>query len=186
MANALSGAKSVAMLKDIAAMLTVPTGGDRMSLEARVIEFLVKPSGSSAPSKKKHKKSSKKNKHTAASTTTSSRRNSSAGSGFSHFLKQRMPEVIEQAGGSMSARDVTELLTLEWKNMSHDERSEYEPKTERVIDEEPRIHKVISKNKSPRKSESTEEEGTDSSSSDSDSFSGSSDSSSSSGSDSDE
>ena len=186
MANALTGAKSVAMLKDIAVMLSVSTGGDRMSLEARIIEFLVKPSGSSAPSKKRQKKSSNKHKHTAASTTTWSRRNSSAGSGFSQFLKQRMPEVIDQAAGSMSARDVTDLLTLEWKNMSHDERSEYEPKTERVIDEEPRIHKVIRKKKSPRKSESTEEQATDSSSSDSGSSSGSSDRSSSSGSDSDE
>lgn len=115
MANALSGAKSVAMLKDICSTLNLATGGDRASLEERIVDFLVKPTGSTIATKKKKKQKSVSKENKGKSET-------GGGEGFSAFLNKRFPEIKHQAEGSMTARDITELLTLEWKNMSSNER----------------------------------------------------------------
>jgi hypothetical protein len=115
MENALSGAKSVAMLKDICSTLNLATGGDRASLEERIVDFLVKPTGSTIATKKKKKQKSVSKKNKGKSET-------GGGEGFSAFLNKRFPEIKHQAEGSMTARDITELLTLEWKNMSSNER----------------------------------------------------------------
>ena len=131
MASALTGAKSVGMLKDICAILSLATGGDRSSLEKRILDFLVKPTGSTsaAPSKKPKKKVMMKQKETKTNKT------SSQGGGFGAFLSKRIPEVKRQAEGSMTAKDITEILTFEWKNMSLQERAAYESKKDGIVRE---------------------------------------------------
>ena len=179
MANALSGAKSVAMLKDICSMLSLATGGDRASLEERIVEFLMKPTGSTAPLKKKSKskdsskkKSSKLSKKSSKKSESPKKTVTTPASAFSNFLKTRMAEVLHQANGSMSARDVTELLTMEWKHMSEAEKAEFAP-TEKP---KPAVHKVITKDASPRRAAESSEENDESSSSDGSSSSSGSDS----------
>jgi len=167
MMTGLAGAKSVQMLKDICGYLSLATGGDRATLETRIFEFLVHPSGSTDPLKKKTKK-----RKTEKSGKKKNRVSSSGSSAFSEFLKARMSDVLAKAAGSMSAQNITELLTFEWKNMTESERSEYGTSKTRLNE---RVHKVISKSpKSEVDNEDTE------SSSDSSSSSGSSDSDSSS------
>ena len=175
MMTGLSGAKSVQMLKDICGYLSLATGGDRASLETRIFEFLVHPTGSTDPVKKTKKRKSKKSEKKKTT------REQSSSSGFSAFLKTRMPEVMTQAAGSMSAQNITELLTFEWKNMSESDRNSF-GQTSRSTKSVDRVQKVIAK--SP-KSEVESDEDSDNSSSDSSSSgsSGSSDSSSSSSSD---
>jgi len=168
MAAGLAGAKSVQILKDIANILSVATGGDRATLESRICEFLLKPIGSTDPLRKKTKKVKSSSKKKSSSSTSSS-----AG-GFSVFLKKRMEEVLEQAGGSMSARDVTELLTMEWKNMTTDEKEEYSSKSAKKS-ETNKVQKIIKK-------DNTDDENGSSSDSSSSSDDSEDDSSSSSGS----
>lgn len=164
MAAGLAGAKSVAMLKDICSILSLSTGGDRAGLEERIIDFLVKPLGSSAPVKaKKVKKEKKKSKPSTTAGSVSS---------FSLFVKKRLPEIKAQAGSSMSARDVTELLTMEWASMSSSEKAEFAPNSPR---KELKVHKVIEKS-SMKKIESSDDSSSSSSDSSSDDSSDSSDS----------
>ena len=189
MSNALAGAKSVAMLKDICSILSLGVSGDRSTLESRILDFLLHPTGSTdaAPKKlKKKKRSSEKKASRAAkkakkATTTTS---AAATSSFSRFLKQRMPEVLHQAGGSLSARDVTELLTLEWKHMSASDKAAFAPPPASAVKAQP-VKKVISKTDSPKKQHKAEtsdnDSGSSSDSSSSSSGSSSSDSDSSSG-----
>jgi hypothetical protein len=172
MTNGIAGAKSVAMLKDICSILSLATGGDRASLESRIVDFLVKPSGSTAPLKPK-KSSSKKTSSTKTKRSSSDKPKRSS-SAFANFLKTRMDEVMARAAGSLSARDVTELLTMEWKHMSESEKAGFGPSEKPKLS----VHKVIAKNTSPRRAESSEEnhESSSDSSSDSSSSSSSSDS----------
>ena len=176
MISGLSGAKSVQILKDIASILSLATGGDRATLEGRICDFLLKPIGSTDPVKKS-KKSSKKSK---SSKKIRGKKSESSSSAFSSFLKKRMSEVLAQADGSMTARDVTELLTLEWKNMTQEERNEFKPASSTKLVE---VQKVIKKDvKHEAKSEETGEDGSESESGDNSSDEDSSGSSSSSGS----
>jgi hypothetical protein len=168
----LSGVKSVNMLKDICGILAIAVGGDRTSIEERIFEFLVKPTGSTAPLKPKSKKTkSKKSKSPKKEKSKSKPASKESGaSPFSLFMQKRLPEIRSQAGSDMSARDMTELLTVEWGSMSAVEKAQFSaPKKDKV-------QKVIKKSESPRKKKETDS-GRDSSSSsgsDSDSSSGSS------------
>jgi hypothetical protein len=130
MASALTGAKSVGMLKDICAILSLATGGDRSTLEKRILDFLVKPTGSTsaAPSKKPKKKVMKMKE-------TKTNKTSSQAGGFGAFLSKRIPEVKRQAEGSMTAKDITDILTFEWKNMSMQERAAYESRKDGIVKE---------------------------------------------------
>jgi hypothetical protein len=167
MMTGLAGAKSVKVLKDICGYLSLATGGDRASLESRIFEFLVHPTGSSDPLKKKKKKQKSDKK--------SKKKQSSNSSNFGQFLNIRMPDVLAKAAGTISPQDITDLLTFEWKNMSEIQRGEFgrpnsKPKTDKV-------QKIIAK--SP-KSEADETEGSSDSDSSSSSLSSSPSSSSSS------
>lgn len=107
--SGLAGAKSVGQLKEICAILGLSGSGDRASVEARVVEFLVHPTGSTGPLKKK-KKMKKMPKDTKKSKLSSTLE-------FANFLKNRLPQVTRLADGTMTPAQVTELLALEWKAM---------------------------------------------------------------------
>jgi hypothetical protein len=163
MQTGLAGAKSVAMLKDICGILNLATGGDRSNLETRIFDFLVKPTGSTAPIAAKKKSKSKISKK------VSTKKPSSGSSSFSAFMKKRLPEIKAQAGGSMNAKDITELLTMEWARMTKDEKEEYSVPSGKVE----KVKKIITKKPV------SEEESSSSSSGESDSSEDSSSSSSS-------
>jgi hypothetical protein len=174
MISGLAGAKSVQILKDIASILSLATGGDRATLESRICEFLLKPSGSSEPSKSSKRSSKKKS-------SSKKIKKSNSSSAFSRFLKTRMNELLTQSGGAMTARDITELLMFEWKNMTEDERGEFKPPSS-INTKTEFVQKIIKKDPARIVENDEENASSSSSSSDSDSEDSSRRSSSSSGS----
>jgi hypothetical protein len=164
MQTGLAGAKSVSMLKDICSILNLQTGGDRASLEDRIFKFLLKPSGSTAPLPVKKAKKVKKEKPKKVKRETVAKPVSSSNSMFSMFMAKRLPEIKAQAGASMGAREITELLTMEWSIMTPEEKAEFAaPKSPA----KPKVQKVIEKKApvSPRKMETSGNESSSSSSS---------------------
>jgi hypothetical protein len=149
MAAGLAGAKSVSMLKDICGILSLASGGDRTSLEERILEFLVKPTGSTAPlNTKTRKKDSKKSPKKSSS------------SGFSNFLKSRFAEVKAQTGDSMTSRDISQLITMEWVNMTTAERKEFD--SGKPKDASKKVQKVIQKPAASSSSSSSDDSGSSS------------------------
>jgi hypothetical protein len=166
MMNGIGGAKSVSLLRDIASMLGVSGSGDRAGIERRLFEFLVKPTGSSSPIKKSKMNKKQKVEKTKGKKKTE-RSTSSSSSGFSKFLLTRMAEVLKQAGGTMSAKDVTELLTMEWKHMSASERSQYEGKKPKAdVSPSPKKGMITSEEESSSSSSSSSSSDSSSSSED--------------------
>ena len=123
MQSGLVGAKSVAMLKEICGILNLSCGGDRSSIEERMFDFLLKPAGSTAPLTAKKSKSKKPKKVSKSSKSQAS--GGGGSSSFSVFMKTRLPQIRAQAGDSMTARDLTELLTMEWAAMTSLEKIQY-------------------------------------------------------------
>jgi hypothetical protein len=92
-----------------------------------------------------------------------------------------MNELLTQSGGAMTARDITELLMFEWKNMTEDERGEFKPPSS-INTKTEFVQKIIKKDPARIVENDEENASSSSSSSDSDSEDSSRRSSSSSGS----